>query len=99
MIQLFRDTEYNHRFDAWIAKVKNLQGAMAYRMFDEITTSKTFGYYIWDNNLSDLAPFFSRDYFADNFNAIMAALQVAGTFEAYLTIIRSALGASTVVTF
>ena len=98
-IQLFRDTEYNQRFDAWTARVKNLQGAMCWRMFDQFIASKTMGYFIWDNNLSDLAQYFTRDYFAENWPSIIAALEVAGTFEAYLLIIRSALGSGTEVEF
>lgn len=99
MTQLFRDTEFNVKFDAWVSRNKNLQSAMAWRFSDEITTSKMYGEFIWDNDLSDIAPFFSREYFANNFPAIIAAFEVAGTFESYLTIIRSALGDSTAVTF
>lgn len=99
MPQLFRDTEYNERFDRWTARVKNLQQAMGWRFFDEIITSKTMGYFIWDNNLSDLVPFFGREYFANNFTSIIAALGVAGTFEAYIAIITSAIGSGTEVTF
>ncbi len=99
MTQLFRDTEYNIRFDRWTATVKNLQGAMAWRMHDEILTSKTMGYFIWDNVLSDLVPFFSREYFAENWEAIINAFARAGTFESYILVIQSALGAGTAITF
>ena len=98
-IQLFRDREYSERFDAWTARVKNLQAANLWRFNDEIATSKMFGYFLWDNNLSDLVPFFSREYFGENWSAIIAAFEVAGTFEAYLIVIRSAIGNDTVVTF
>lgn len=98
-VQLFRDTEYNQRFDAWTARNKSFQAAHLLRMFDQLPTSKTFGEFIWDNNLSDLAEFFTRDFFADNWTAIVGALQIAGTYEAYLTIIRSALGEGTVISF
>ena len=67
--------------------------------FDTIITSKTFGYWIWDNNLSDLVPFFSREYFGANFPAIINAFDKAGTFQSYIVVIRSALGSGTVVTF
>lgn len=98
-IQLFRDAEYSIRFDRWTATVKNFQGAMLWRFNDEIETSKTFGYFIWDNNLSDLVPFFSRDYFGSNFTAILNAFKKAGTFESYISVIQSALGASTIIDF
>ena len=99
-VQLFRDCDpFNIRFDAWTARVKNLQGISLITYFDEITTSKTFGYFIWDSGLSDLAPFFSREYFSTNWPAIFDALKIAGTFEAYLLIIKSALGGDTAVTF
>lgn len=98
-IQLFRDREYSIRFDKWTARVKDLQAAMLWQFNDNIETSKTFGYFIWDNNLSDLVPFFSREYFADNFTAIIDAFKIAGTFEAYITVIKSALGADTTINF
>lgn len=98
-VQLFRDREFSERFDAWTARVKNLQAGMLWRFNDEIETSVTMGYFIYDNNLSDLVPFFSRDYFAQNFTAIIDAFKIAGTFESYLIIIRSALGADTEINF
>lgn len=98
-IQLFRDREYSIRFDKWIARVKDIQAAMLWRFNDEIETSKTFGYFVWDNNLSDLVPFFSREYFADNFTAIIDAFKIAGTYEAYITVIKSAIGADAVISF
>lgn len=98
-IQLFRDTEFCNRFDNWIKIVKNLQASYAWRMFDQFQFSVGFGYFIYDNNLSDLTPYFSRDYFANNWTSILAAFEIAGTFEAYLLIIRSALGAETQVSF
>ena len=98
-VQLFRDAEYSIRFDRWTARVKNLQSAMLWRFSDEIETSVTFGYFIWDNNLSDLVPFFSREYFANNFNAIIDAFKIAGTFEAYITVIKSAIGDDATINF
>lgn len=99
MVQLFRCNEFSERFDRWTGTVKDFQAAMFLRMKDELPSSVTFGYFVWDNNLSDLVPFFTRDYFAQNFEAILEAFKIAGTFEAYLIVIRSALGQDTVVTF
>ena len=98
-VQLFRNEEYNIRFDDWIGALKKIQLAMCWRIHDQIVASKYYGYYIWDNDLFDLARFFTRDYFAENFNAIIGAMQIAGTFESYLIVIRSALGAGVSVTF
>ena len=98
-IQLFRDREFSIRFDAWTARVKNLQAAMLWRFNDEIETSVTFGEFIWDNNLSDLVPFFSREYFASNFTAIIDAFKIAGTFESFIVVIKSAIGDDAVINF
>ena len=99
-VQLFRYCdEFNERFSSWTARIKNLQGRNLARFFDTIAESKTYGYFIWDNNLSDLAQFFTREYFADNWTAILSAFRIAGTFEAYILVIQSALGASTTITF
>ena len=98
-VQLFRNEEFNSRFDDWIGTLKDTQLKLNWLLYDNIIASKFYGYYIWDNNLSDLAEYFTREYFADNFNAIIGALQVAGTYEAYLIILRSALGDGVVVTF
>lgn len=98
-VQLFRDREFSIRFDAWTARVKSLQAGMLWRFNDEIETSVTMGYFIWDNNLSDLVPYFSREYFANNFTAIIDAFKIAGTFESYITVIKSAIGDDAVINF
>lgn len=98
-VQLFRDREFSIRFDRWIAQLKNLQSAFLWNFNDNIASSKTFGEFIYDNNLSDLVPFFSREYFSNNWTAIISAFEVAGTFECYLIVIRSAIGEGTIVNF
>ena len=99
-VQLFRDCDpFNEKFSAWTARIKNLQGRNLIRFFDTVAESQTYGYFIWDNNLSDLTPFFTRDYFAENWTAILSAFEIAGTFEAYILVIKSALGEDTSVTF
>jgi hypothetical protein len=99
-IQLFRkDNEFSERFFRVINLPNQLQQQFLWLLNDTFSTSKYFGYFIWDNNLSDLVPFFSREYFASNWTAIFDAFKVAGTFEAYILIIKSALGDDTQVTF
>ena len=99
-IQLFRECdEFSERFFRCVGRPNALQQIGLWNFADQFTTSKYFGYFIWDNNISDLAPFFTRDYFAENWSAIIGALKIAGTFESYIAIIKSALGDDTVITF
>lgn len=99
-IQLFRECdEFSERFFRCVARPNALQQIGLWNFNDQFATSKEFGYFIWDNNISDLVPFFTRDYFAENWNAIVSTLKVAGTFNSYITIIKSALGDDTVITF
>lgn len=99
-IQLFRDhDEFSDRFFRCVSLPNALQQVALWNLNDQFPTSKYFGYFLWDNNLSDLTPYFTRDYFAENWTAIYEALEIAGTFESYLKIIKSALGNDTVITF
>lgn len=99
-IQLFRDNDdYCNPFFRCVNPPNELQQKFLWLTNDTFSTSKYFGYFIWDNEISDLAPFFSRDYFAENWSAIIGALAIAGTFEAYLLIIKSALGDDTLIVF
>ena len=98
-VQLFRDREFSYRFDQWIASVVEFQGRHILNLVDDYASSKSMGYFIWDNNLCDIAEYFSREYFSDNFESIIQAFERAGTHEAYILIIRSALGPTTSVRF
>ena len=96
-IQLFRkDNEYSTRFFEVMNDVNTIQQVYLWLFKDEFTYSKAFGEFVYDNELFDLAEFFSRDYFSVNFPAIISAIGRAGTFEAYIEIITSALGESNV---
>jgi hypothetical protein len=98
-IQLFRDNdEYSARMFNVTNDVHFIQAAYYWLFIDTFQTSQYFGEFLYDNQLSDLAEFFTREYWIRNFPAIISALSKAGTFEAYIEIITSALG-ETNVTF
>jgi hypothetical protein len=92
-IQLFRkDDEYSDRMFNVTNDVNVIQGIYYWLFIDTYITSPYFGEFLYDNGLSDLAEFFTRDYWIANFPAIVSALSKAGTYEAYIEIINSALG-------
>ncbi|HDM8140669.1 TPA: immunoglobulin domain-containing protein [Vibrio harveyi] len=97
MAQLFRDKEFNQRFARWTGSQKTKQARQFVNLLDQFGTSAMFGEFIWDNDLTEIAKFFSREYFAANFPAIAKAFANAGTYESYLTVIRSAMGEATVI--
>lgn len=92
-IQLFRD---NDEFSAAMAEVSNPIHEQAQReiwkLKDQYATSVFFGEFLWDNELFDLARYFSRRYWAMNYEAIIKAMAVAGTYEAYIIVVESAMG-------
>ena len=99
-IQLFRaNNEFSERFFTVINQPNLVQQLNLWLLSDTFSTSKYFGYFVWDNNLSDLVQFFTRDYFAENWTAIIEAFKIAGTFEAYILIIKSAIGNDVDITF
>lgn len=92
-IQLFRQhNELSTRmFDA-MAPVNERQQIELWRLKDTFATSKHFGAFLWDSGLFDLAKFFSRRYWVINFEAIIKAMAIAGTHEAYIIVVNSAMG-------
>ncbi|MCH7370035.1 hypothetical protein [Aeromonas sp. MR16] len=92
-IQLFRhdDELTNGMFDV-CNRVNELQQAELWELKDTFSTSQHFGRFLWDNQLFDLARFFSRVYWSKNYEAIIAAMKIAGTYEAYIIVVNSALG-------
>ena len=96
-IQLFRkNNEFSTRFFEVINDVNSIQQIYLWLFNDAFIYSKAFGEFVYDNKLFDLSEFFSREYFSNNFPAIISAISRAGTFEAYIEIITSALGESNV---
>lgn len=81
-----------------VTDVNNQQQDQLWNLKDNFWQSKHFGAFLWDNQLMDLARFFSRRYWVENFPAIIKALEVAGTYESIIIIVGSAMG-SGLVTF
>lgn len=92
-IQLFRQ---GSEFSDAMAQIAGVMHTMAQRnmwkLKDEFATSEFFGGFIWDNKLFDLARFFSRKYWADNYEAIIHAMTIAGTYESIIIVVESAMG-------
>lgn len=81
-----------------VTTVNNQQQDQLWLLKDTFATSYDFGAFLWDNQLMDLARFFSRAYWAANFPAIIKAMEIAGTYEAILIVVESAMGTG-LVTF
>lgn len=81
-----------------VTRVNNLQLVNLWRLKDNFPTSEFFGQFLWDNDLFDLARFFSRRYWSQNYPAIIEAMRIAGTYESIIVVVTSAMG-SGLVTF
>lgn len=98
-IQLFRtNDEFSYAMYDVVDAVNKYQQEQYWLLKDTFETSKDFGEFLWDNKLFDLAEFFSRRYWSDNYEAIIHAMEIAGTYEAIITVVESAMG-SGIVTF
>lgn len=98
-IQKFREDEFSDAMLTVATPMWRMQQANTWRLQDEFSESVFFGEFLWDNRLFDLARYFSREYWSANYRAILAAIRVAGTFEAYLTVLYSAIGHDAVILF
>lgn len=81
-----------------VTDVNNQQLEQLWILKDTFKESRRFGAFLWDNQLMDLAKFFSRRYWVDNFPAIIKAMEIAGTYESIIVVVTSAMG-SGLVTF
>lgn len=92
-IQLFRTGDaFSASFSEMGRKVHSVAQRNMWKLKDEFATSRFFGEFLWDNQLFDLARYFSRRYWASNYEAIIRAMKVAGTYEAYIIVVESAMG-------
>jgi hypothetical protein len=98
-IQKFREDDFSKAMLTVASPMWRMQQANTWRLQDEFAQSVFFGEFLWDNNLFDLARYFSREYWAANYRAILSAIRVAGTFESYLTVLYSAVGYDAEITF
>ncbi|MDF5665645.1 Ig-like domain-containing protein [Vibrio parahaemolyticus] len=54
--------------------------------------SKPFGYLLYDNNTFPVLTGLNRDFFAENYMAILQAMQTAGTYDSYTLVIEQVVG-------
>lgn len=93
-IQLFRYFDkFSYSMYDVVNEVNEQQQSQYWSLKDTFPTSRHFGEFLWDNQLMDLAAFFSRRYWSTNYEAIIKAMGQAGTYEAIITVVESAMGA------
>ncbi len=80
------------------AKQKSL-GLHIQQAYENIIGSEGLGEAIYDSDTSYADFGIERQFFVKNYAAIFEAVSIAGTFESYIILIKSALGADTSVTF
>ena len=98
-IELFRQSDRSKFIDDWFLGVKAKQAAHLWQLFDDLLVSKQFAEHVYINSLSDLAAFFSKEFFINNFGSVLYCLQSAGTYESYILLIKSALGEDSKIEF
>jgi hypothetical protein len=100
MIELLIKNDENKYFSSVYEKAKYaVNGAALLQMNSDIIGSRALGYAIYDAGAVQIGVDINRDYFANNYVNIFNAMQKAGTFESYITLIRSILGVDTGVNF
>ncbi|WP_180762349.1 Ig-like domain-containing protein, partial [Vibrio parahaemolyticus] len=62
------------------------------QMNSEMVSSKPFGYLLYDNNTFPVLTGLNRDFFAENYMAILQAMQTAGTYDSYTLVIEQVVG-------
>ncbi|EKY4203061.1 Ig-like domain-containing protein [Vibrio alginolyticus] len=62
------------------------------QMNSEMVGSKPFGYLLYDNNTFPVLTGLNRDFFAENYMAILQAMQTAGTYDSYTLVIEQVVG-------
>lgn len=100
MTQLFRNDEMSEFFYnlSLNAKQKVIIGELV-QMNDEILGSKAFGHLLYDNNTFPVLTGLDRDFFAENYMAILQAMQTAGTYDSYTLVIEQVVGNGVSITY
>lgn len=62
------------------------------QMNSSMVGSKPFGYLLYDNNTFPVLTGLNRDFFAENYMAILQAMQTAGTYDSYTLVIEQVVG-------
>lgn len=100
-MQVYRpDKELTETFkQIWIeAKAKNI-ALDAESMSNEIIGSVAFGYVLYDNGVFDVVQNIDRDFFAENYVAILDSMRRAGIYDTYTYLIKQVLGEQTVIKY
>lgn len=100
MTQLFKNNEENRRLFEVVknAKAQNIS-LDAVLMYNEILGSKALGEVIFDNGLVDFGFDIDRNFFVNNYLAILDAMTKPIVMETHRILIKSLLGESVEVTF
>ncbi|EIO4560654.1 Ig domain-containing protein [Vibrio parahaemolyticus] len=98
MTQLFRnDAACSYFFEIMkVTKRENYIDDLV-KMSKEAGESKVFGYALYDSSAFPQLSNLSRDFFAENYTAILAAMTSTGVFDSYILLIRQILGESTLI--
>ncbi|HGF5077502.1 TPA: Ig-like domain-containing protein [Vibrio parahaemolyticus] len=93
MTQLFRNDEACEFFYniTLTAKQRVIINELV-QMNSEMVGSKPFGYLLYDNNTFPVLTGLNRDFFAENYMAILQAMQTAGTYDSYRLVIEQVVG-------
>ena len=99
-MKLLYDCERNRFFAHIYENAKRLNyGKAIFGSYEQGVGSKALGEILYDAGLVKLGYGLKRDYFVENYKRIFSAMEAAGTFESYLTLIYSVLGSDTEVSF
>ncbi|CAH1521252.1 hypothetical protein THF1D04_10727 [Vibrio owensii] len=93
MTQLFRDDESSNFFyDVTLDAKQKVIIEELVKMNREMIGSKSFGYLLYDNDAFPVLTGLDRDFFAENYMAIIEAMQRAGVYESYTIVIEQVIG-------
>ncbi|MFV0448056.1 MAG: hypothetical protein ACK5MF_06295 [Vibrio sp.] len=100
MTQLFRNDEMSELFYgiSLTAKQESLINELV-KMNQEVIGSKVFGYVLYDNGTFPVMNNIDRDFFAENYMAILDAMATAGVYDSYTFLIRQVLGNGVVIEY
>ncbi|EPW6724476.1 Ig-like domain-containing protein [Vibrio parahaemolyticus] len=98
MTQLFRDDEAcNYFFEIMKTTKRDNYIDDLVKMSKEARESKVFGYALYDSGAFPQLSNLSRDFFAENYTAILSAMTSAGVFDSYILLVRQIMGDSTLI--
>lgn len=98
MAQLFRDDDAcNYFFEIIKATKRENYIDDLVKMSKEATSSQAFGYALYDSGAFPQLSNLSRDFFAENYEAILNAMSSAGVFDAYILLVKQIMGDSTLI--